>query len=115
MQKGKLWYLGFLGFIGLFGVVMGQPGLYGFFGFFGFFAATFRQQDELLEQNLNRAGMNGFVVSMLGLTLAIMVVALSRSFQWLPLMVGLVFAVQILTFTLSLMVYEKKGGVIDDE
>ncbi|MDW7672553.1 MAG: DUF3796 domain-containing protein [Bacillota bacterium] len=115
MRKGKLRYLGLLGFVGLIGVFIGEPGLYGFFGFFGFFAVTFQQQDELLEQNLNKAGMNGFVVSMLGLALAIMIVALSHSFQWLPLMVGIVFALQILTFTISLLIYEKKGGVVDDE
>lgn len=115
MRKGKLRYLGLLGFVGLIGVVMKEPGLYGFFGFFGFFAVTFQQQDELLEHNLNKAGMNGFVVSMLGLALTILVVALSRSFQWLALMVGIVFALQILTFTVSLLVYEKKGGVLDDQ
>jgi nitrogen fixation/metabolism regulation signal transduction histidine kinase len=47
-----------------------------------------------------KAGMNGFVVSMLGLALTILVVAL---------MVGIVFALQILTFTISLLLYEKKG------
>ena len=115
MRKGKLRYLGLLGFVGLIGLFMGEPGLFGFFGFFGFFAVTFQQQDELLEQNLNKAGMNGFVVSMLGLVLTILVVALSRSFQWLALMVGIVFALQILTFTISLLFYEKKGGVVDDQ
>ena len=114
MRKGKLRYLGLLGFVGLIGVFMGAPGLYGFFGFFGFFAVTFQQQDELLEQNLNKAGMNGFVVSMLGLALTILVVTVTRSFQWLALMVGIVFALQILTFTISLLLYEKEGGVVDD-
>ena len=115
MRKGKLRYLGLLGFVGLLGVLLRQPGLYGFFGFFGFFAVTFQKQDEMLEQNLNRAGMNGFVVSMIGLAASIMVVALQESFQWLPLMVGVVFALQILAFTISLMIYERNAGVMEDE
>ena len=113
MKKGKLRYLGFLGLVGIIGLLIENPGMFGFFGFFGFFAATFQKQDELLEQNLNKAGMNGFVVSLLGLAVAIMVVAYQRSFQWLALMVGIVFAAQVLTFTISLMMYEKKGGVDD--
>ncbi len=74
-----------------------------------------KSNKTILEQNLNKAGMNGFVVSMLGLALAVMIVALGRSFQWLPLMVAIVFALQILTFTISLLIYEKKGGVVDGE
>lgn len=93
--------------MGLAGVITGNPGLFGFFGFFGFFAVTFQQEDELLRWNLARAGLNGFVVSLLGLAIAIAVVALQRSFQWLALMVGVVFALQVLAFTISLVVYER--------
>lgn len=101
--------MGLLGLVGLAGVVMEQPGLFGFFGFFGFFAVTFQEEDELLRWNLARAGLNGFVVSLLGLAIAIAVVAVQRSVQWLALMVGVVFALQVLTFTVSLFVYEHGG------
>ncbi len=109
MKKGKLRYLGLLGLVGLAGVITGQPGLFGFFGFFGIFAVTFQQEDELLRWNLARAGLNGFVTSLLGLAMAIAVVAVQRSFQGLALMVGVVFALQVLVFTVSLVVYERGG------
>lgn len=107
MRQSRLRYLGLLGLVGLAGVITGNPGLFGFFGFFGFFAVTFQQEDELLRWNLARAGLNGFVVSLVGLAIAIAVVALQRSFQWLALMVGVVFALQVLAFTISLVVYER--------
>ena len=110
MKKSKLRYLGILGLVGLAGVATGQPGLFGFFGFFGFFAVTFQQEDELLRWNLARAGLNGFVVSLVGLAIAIALVAIQRSFQWLALMVGVVFALQVLVFTVSLVVYERGGS-----
>ena len=110
MKKSKLRYLGLLGLVGLAGVATGQQGLFGFFGFFGFFAVTFQQEDELLRWNLARAGLNGFVVSLVGLAIAIAVVAMQRSFQWLVLMVGVVFALQVLAFTVSLVVYERGGS-----
>lgn len=110
MKKSKLRYLGFLGLVGLAGVATGQPGLFGFFGFFGFFAVTFQQEDELLRWNLARAGLNGFVASLVGLAIAIALVAIQRSFHWLALMVGVVFALQVLAFTVSLVVYERGGS-----
>ena len=109
MKKSSLRYLGLLGLVGLAGVITGQPGLLGFFGFFGFFAVTFQQHDELLRRNLTRAGLNGFVVSLIGLAISIAVVAVLQSFQVLALMVGVVFALQVLVFTISLIVYERGG------
>ena len=114
MKKGKLRYLGFLGFIGLGGLITGNYGMFGFFGFFAFFGASLQQQDEMLRHNLARAGLNGFVISMLGLSASILVVTMLESWSYLALMVGITFAAQILTFTFSLIHYERKGGVFDD-
>jgi len=41
-------------------------------------------------------------------------VTMLESWNYLALMVGITFAAQILTFTFSLMHYERKGGVFDD-
>ncbi len=110
MKKGKLRFLGLLGMIGFAGLFTGNYGLFGFFGFFAFFGPAFKQQDELLQLNLRRAAMNAFAVSMVTLVLAMVIVSIYKSFQAAVIFLALVFALQILTFTFSLMYYERKGA-----
>jgi len=115
MKKGKLRYLGLLGLVGLGGLFTGNYGMFGFFGFFGFFGPILRQQDELLQLNTRKAAMNAFVASMVVVVVGILAVSMYKSLDVAVLFLTLIFNIQILTFTFSLMYYERKGGMGDDE
>ncbi len=107
MKKNKLRYLGFLGLLGLLGLVTGNYGFFGFFGFFAFFGAAFAKTDELLRKNINRAGLNGFVVAMLGLVVSMVVITSLEALEAAALLIAFTFVASILTFTFSLHFYEK--------
>ncbi|MGF7185408.1 fatty acid desaturase [Desulfitispora alkaliphila] len=113
MKKNKLRYLGLLGLLGLGGLFTGNYGMFGFFGFFAFFGPAWKQNDELLRFNTNRAALNAFVVSMVVAVAAIVTVSIYQSFEVAVMFLSLIFVVKILTFTFSLMYYERKG-VVDD-
>ena len=115
MKKSKLWYLGLLGLVGLGGLFTGNYGMFGFFGFFGFFGPILKQQDELLQLNTRKAALNAFVVSIVVVVIGILAVSIYQSLNVAVLFLTLIFIIQILTFTFSLMYYEKKGGIRDDE
>lgn len=102
--------LGLFGFIGLAGLFTGNPGFYGFFGFFAFLGLAGQRGDELLEMNLGRAGIRGFVLSTAGLALTIAIVAWTRSFAVAVLGLGITFFVQTVGFALFLTLYERGGS-----
>ena len=107
MKKNKLRYLGFLGFLGLLGLLTGNYGFFGFFGLFAFFGAYFKNTDELLRKNINRAGLNGFVVATVGLVVSMVVITSLEALEAAALLIAITFVVSILTFTFSLHIYEK--------
>ncbi len=107
MKKNKLRYLGFLGLLGLLGLVTGNYGFFGFFGFFAFFGAAFAKTDELLRKNINRAGLNGFVVATLGLVISMVIITSLEALEAAALLIAFTFVISILTFTFSLHFYEK--------
>jgi len=115
MKKHPLRFLGLLGLIGLAGLFTGNYGLFGFFGFFGFFALNREKDDEMLRQNMARAGFNAFLVSLLGFPVAVIVTqfldAMESAFVFLIMYLAILFAVQVLTFVFSFNYYEKRGDL----
>jgi len=99
--------LGFLGLLGLLGLLTGNYGLFGFFGFFGFFGTAFKNTDELLRKNINRAGLNGFVVAMLGLVLSMVIITSLGALEAAAMLIAFTFVASMLTFTFSLHIYER--------
>lgn len=111
LKKNPIQLLGLLGLFGLLGLVTGNTGFYGFFGFFAFFAAIGRS-DEMLRQNLARAGFNAFVVSMIGVSTAIAVLTILRTLEVAALFFAGIFIAQILTFVISFNIYEIRGAPV---
>ena len=115
MKTTHLRLLGFLGLLGLSGFFTGNYFLFGFFGFLGFFAFPKERNDEMLGYNLGRAGLNAFVVSIVGFALTVMFVTFFRdietAFRFFVVCVAILFAVQILTFVFSFQYYETKGNI----
>ncbi len=115
MQKNPIRYLGLIGLLGLVGLVTGNPGFYGFFGFFGFFGLARQGDDEMLRHNLGRAGLNAFIVSLLGFPVAIISIAFIESMETMLMFFAtffaILFVVQVLTFVISFNIYEKRGDM----
>lgn len=107
MKKNKLRILGFLGLIGLLGLFTGNYGFFGFFGFFAFLGPSFSKTDELLKRNIDRAGFNGFVVSLIGLVCTIVAITTLETLTAAALLVAVTFVASVLTFTFSLQIYER--------
>ena len=99
--------MGFLGLLGLLGLVTGNYGFFGFFGFFAFFGAAFKKTDEFLRKNLNRAGLNGFVVAMIGLVVSMVIITSLEALEAAALLIACSFVASMLTFSFSLHFYEK--------
>ncbi|RQD83070.1 MAG: DUF3796 domain-containing protein [Methanocalculus sp. MSAO_Arc2] len=108
LKKNPIRLLGLLGFLGLLGLVTGNAGFYGYFGFFAFFAAI-GKSDEMLHINLARAGYNAFIVSILGVSAAMAILAITRSLEIAALFFAGIFIAQIGTFLISFYSYEWKG------
>jgi hypothetical protein len=108
MKKNKLAYLGLLGLIGLLGIPTGNYGLFGFFGFFGFLSLLRTKNDELLEQNINQAAANGFMVSVIGLAITMALVATLETVTAAMIGVAVTFVAQMLTYTFSITRYEHR-------
>ncbi|MGM5483745.1 MAG: DUF3796 domain-containing protein [Nanobdellota archaeon] len=106
MNKIKL--LGFLGFLGLLGIWTKNYGFFGFFGFFSFFAAT-SKQDERLNINVYKAGFNGFVASLIGISLLVTAHSMETGLVFIAIITAVIFIIMILIFVISLILYEKKG------
>ena len=115
MKKHPLRFLGLLGLTGLTGLFTGNYGLFGFFGFFGFFALNREKDDEMLRQNMARAGFNAFLVSLLGFPVAVIVTqflgTIESAFVFFTMYFAVLFAAQILTFVFSFNYYEKRGDL----
>ena len=109
----KRWskYLGFLGFLGLLGLFTGHLALYGLFNLFGFWSLTSKQKnDELLALNTARAGRNAFVVSMITIFLTVAAISVFKSLPAVEIAIGISFTAQLLTFIISLNIYERQGN-----
>ena len=115
MKSNPISYMGFLGFLGLAGLINGNVGFYGFFGFFGFFGLARQRDDEMLRHNMARAGLNAFVVSLIGFSVAIVGLSIVKSPEaivaFFTVYFALLFVAQILTFVISFNLYEKRGDL----
>lgn len=111
MKKNNLRYLGFLGIIGLLGLPTGNYGFFGFFGAFAFFALGNVKNDEMLKLNIARAGLNAFIVSFVGIIIAIAAVSIVQTLEAAALLIGGIFLAQLLTFIISYYVYENRGDI----
>jgi hypothetical protein len=109
MMKGSwLKYLGFLGFLGFLGIATGNVGFYGFFGFFGFFSYAKIASDERLEANINRAARNAFLVMLPVFAAATMLAGILNEINVYTYAFIALVILQLLTFSISLKIYELK-------
>ncbi|MFT4244005.1 MAG: DUF3796 domain-containing protein [Candidatus Woesearchaeota archaeon] len=108
IKKNKMALLGFLGLLGLLGIPTQHYALFGFFGFFGFFALFTVKNDELLKENIRRASTNGFVVSLIGLSITMALVAIFESIDTTMIGIAVTFVAQILTYSFSIGFYERR-------
>ncbi len=104
----KLAWLGLLGLVGLIGIPTQSYGLFGFFGFFGFLALVGLKDDEMLKKNIAKAGRNAFVVSTIGLAVVMVLLTTLQNIEIGAIAIAITFVAQILTFSFSLSIYEKK-------
>ena len=111
MKKNNLRFLGFLGLIGLLGIPTGNYGLFGFFGAFAFFAWGEIRNDEMFKANVAKAGLNAFVVSFVGLIIAIAALSIIQTLEVAALFLGGIFFVQLMTFIISFYVHERRGDL----
>ena len=111
MKKNNLRYLGFLGVIGLLGIPTDNYGLFGFFGAFAFFAWGEIRNDEMFRINVAKAGLNAFVVSFVGLVLAMAALSIMPTLATAALFIGGIFFAQLVTFIISFYVYERRGDL----
>lgn len=108
MKKNKLTLLGLLGLIGLIGIPTQNYGLFGFFGFFGFLALAGLKNDEMLKDNIAKAGKNAFVVSTICIAITMVLLTTLQNLEITAIAIATTFVLQILTFSFSLSIYEKK-------
>ncbi|QGU00661.1 hypothetical protein SYNTR_2067 [Candidatus Syntrophocurvum alkaliphilum] len=109
MNVKYLRYLGFLGLLGLLGLVFDNYGLFGFFGFFGLLGLSHIKSDELFEKNLAIAGLYAFIVSLICLSILMVLVVTIGSLEVAAIGVAITFVLQVLTFTFSFNIIEKRG------
>ncbi|MBD3414697.1 MAG: DUF3796 domain-containing protein [Candidatus Aminicenantes bacterium] len=108
MKSSWLKYLGFLGFLGFLGLFTRNIGFYGFFGFFGFFTYAKIIRDERLEENINKSARNAFIVMPFVFVISTVVVSVMNEINvYIYAFIALVI-LQILIFTVSLKIYEKR-------
>ncbi|MFT4304270.1 MAG: DUF3796 domain-containing protein [Candidatus Woesearchaeota archaeon] len=108
MKKNKLSLLGLLGLVGLLGIPTQNYGLFGFFGFFGFLALAGIKNDEMLKENISKAGRNAFVVSTIAVAITMILLTTFENLGITAIMIAVTFVAQILTFSFSLSFYERK-------
>ncbi|MEW6624538.1 MAG: DUF3796 domain-containing protein [Bacillota bacterium] len=111
MKKSNLRFLGLLGFLGFLGFFTNNYGFFGFYSFFSFWVFAGIQKDEMLSKNIAKAGLNAFVAFILAYPIAAIVLSILRTVDAAALIIGGIFAAQVLTFVISLMVYEKQGDL----
>lgn len=107
MKKNKMAFLSLLGLIGLLGIPTGNYALFGFFGFFGFSSLFRTKNDELLQENVGKAATNGFIVSVIGLSVTMALVATLETITAAMLGIAITFVAQMLVFTFSISFYER--------
>jgi hypothetical protein len=113
MRRSWLTWLGLLGFIVLLGPLTGRPSLAGFLGFFGCFAWRAIVNDERMRMTSALACRNAFIAAMV--TFAATVVATTvfpgAGERLVVNAYAIGFAVQMLTFVVSLVYYDQRGDV----
>ncbi len=110
MKSSWVKYLGFLGFLGFLGIFTSNLGFLGFFGFFSFFSYRKILSDERLEENVDKAGKNAFVVSIPVFALSTILVVLLKDLSIYIYAFVVSIVLQLSTFSISLRVYERRGG-----
>ena len=108
MKKNKMALLGLLGLFGLLGIPTGQYALFGFFGFFGFLSLFLVKNDELLRRNIEKASTNGFIISLICLSITMVLVAIFETMDVAMIGVAVTFVAQMLTYSFSIGFYERK-------
>lgn len=110
MRRNAIGYLGLMGFLGLLGLITGNYGFYGFFGFFGFLGAFGgRGSDERVEQNINRACRNAFIITMVTLALSLAYIASLRATDAFLSAFVLLFVEGPVSFVASYIYYDRRG------
>jgi hypothetical protein len=109
VKRSRLRFLGFIGLLGLLSLVTSNPGFAGFFGFFGFFAFWNFVDDERFQANTGRSARNAFVSALVVYPAILVYGVLVPSVTALTYAFGfaLLFALQMLIFSLSLAYYER--------
>lgn len=100
-------YLSLLALLSILGLITGNTGYYGFLGFLGFLGL--QKEDERLNRNRGRAAYRAFTVGMAGMALLIVTISVYGSGPLINALVGIIFAAQILTYSLSLVYFENRG------
>ena len=110
MKVNAISYLGFMGFLGFLGPLTGNLGCYGFFGFVGFFSAFGGTgSDERIENNINRACRNSFIVIILTMSLTLAYIASYGGLAAFPLAFSILFIGSMVTFVASYIYYDRSG------
>jgi hypothetical protein len=110
-MKRWLRYLGFLGFLGLIGLFTGHPGYCSLFNLFGLWSLSSKQKnDELLALNTAKAGRNAFIITMITMSLTIAFISIVKTLFAAEIAIAVAFTAQLLTFIISLNIYEKRGN-----
>ncbi len=110
MKANAVSYLGFMGVLGFLGPLTGNLGYYGFFGFLGFFSAFGGTgSDERIENNINRACRNSFVVITITMAFTLVYIASYGGMSAFPLAFSILFIGSMLTFVLSYFYYDRRG------
>ncbi|OQB14499.1 MAG: hypothetical protein BWY15_01008 [Firmicutes bacterium ADurb.Bin193] len=93
-------------------MVTDNPGFYGFYGFFGFISFFRIIPDEMFVQNVNKAAKNAFFAGLFIYPVIIVAGAFTSIPEMFAFGFAANFAIQLLIFSISLAIYEKKGSVI---
>lgn len=112
-MKGKanpFIYLTSLSLLGLLGLVTKEPGWFGFFGFLGWLGWARTPYDERLRSNVARASQVGFTVAMVGVTLLVALSALEVPRVIVSVGLATLFVAMVLSFGVSVMLLERRGG-----
>ncbi|MEL7563749.1 MAG: DUF3796 domain-containing protein [Dehalobacterium sp.] len=111
-MKNSLRHLGWLGLLGAIGFFIDNKGFYGFFGFFAFFAYARVIPDELFKMNVNKAGKNAFLTGLVFYPITAVFASFAGFVPFTTVYAfafGINFALQVVVFSISLVVYELKG------
>lgn len=101
--------LGLLGFLGLVGIVKGDALWYSWFGWFVWFRYMFHPIDERFKLNFDRAGRNGFLIALLGVSAIIVMKGMKVAEQMINGTIAGLFIVMVFSFVLSFYYFEKLG------